>query len=84
MNHTMHEDISTFFRQFALQHLAAADGAKPSPQAVKMMMVSHSEDIYPAFAETAVFKRCFQQEGHQQMVDEYKRCFTLLLCGRLP
>ena len=49
-----------------------------------MMMVNHCEEIYPAFAKTDVFKRHFQQEGHDRMVEEYKRCFTLLLTGRLP
>lgn len=84
MNHTMHEDISLFFRQFALQRLGLADGATPQPQTVKMMMVNHCEEIYPAFSATDVFKRHYRKARHEEMVEEYKRCFSLLLCGRLP
>ncbi len=84
MNQNLRDDISLFFRQFALKRLSAADATDVDPRDIKMMMVNHCEEIYPAFARTDVFKRCFQQAGHDRMVEEYKRCFTLLLSGRLP
>lgn len=84
MIHTMQDDISLFFRQFALQRLSPAGSGNIDPQAIKMMMVNHCEEIYHAFSETEIFKLHYQQAGHDQMVEEYKRCFTLLLSGRLP
>lgn len=84
MSQNLHDDISLFFRQFALSHLSANATNTPDSQDIKMMMVNHCEEIYPAFAKTDVFRHHYQQEGHERMVEEYKRCFTLLLTGRLP
>lgn len=84
MSQNLHDDISLFFRQFALSHLSADATDSPDPRDIKMMMVNHCEEIYPAFAETDVFRRHYQQEGHERMVEEYKHCFTLLLTGWLP
>lgn len=84
MNQSLHDDISLFFRQFALNQLSSTSTEAVDPRDIKMMMVNHCEEIYPAFAKTEVFKRHYQQEGHDLMVEEYKRCFTLLLTGRLP
>ena len=84
MNQSLHDDIRLFFRQFALGQLSPTDADALDPRDIKMMMVNHCEEIYHEFAKTDVFKRHFQQEGHDRMVEEYKRCFTLLLTGRLP
>ncbi len=84
MNQNLIDNISLFFRQFALDQLSATSPKGLDPRDIKMMMVNHCEEIYPAFAKTDVFKRCYQQEEHDRMVEEYKRCFTLLLTGRLP
>lgn len=84
MSQSLNDDISLFFRQFALSQLSAKASDTPDPRDIKMMMVNHCEEIYPAFAKTDVFKRHNQQEGHERMVEEYRRCFTLLLTGRLP
>ncbi len=84
MSQNLHDDISLFFRQFALSHLSTDATDSTDPRDIKMMMVNHCEEIYPAFAKTDVFRCHYQQEGHERMVEEYKRCFTLLLTGRLP
>lgn len=84
MNQSLQDDISLFFREFALWQLSATGSQHINPRDIKMMMVDHCEEIYPAFAKTDVFKCNYQQEGHMRMVEEYKRCFTLLLEGKLP
>lgn len=84
MNQTLQNEVSLFFRQFALQHLPHGGKVAPTPLDIKTMMVNHCEEIYPAFSETSVFKQHYQHAEHENMVDEYKRCFTLLLSGRLP
>jgi hypothetical protein len=47
-------------------------------------MLDHYEEIYPRFSLTEVFRANNGKAGHQAMVDEYRRCFSLLLSGRLP
>ncbi len=84
MNQTLQNDISLFFRQFALQRIPCAGNEPPTPLAIKTMMVNYCEEIYPAFSDTTVFKQHYHHAGHDDMVEEYKRCFTLLLSGRLP
>lgn len=80
----MREDIATFFRDFALRVLAAAHADPNNPRAVKMAMLDHYEEIYPRFSLTTVFQENYNKEGHEEMVAEYRRCFSLLLVGRLP
>ncbi len=81
---TLQQDIAQFFRQFALEVLRKANVDPNNPQAFKMAMVDHFEEIYPRFAMTAVFQEHNEKARHEEMVEEYKRCFTLLLQGTLP
>lgn len=84
MENKMQEDIATFFRDFALRVLTSAKVDPNNPKAFKLAMLDHYEQIYPHFAQTQVFKDNNNQARHEEMVNEYKRCFTLLLMGRLP
>lgn len=80
----METEIAIFFRDFALRILTMAHADPNNPREFKQAMLDHYEDIYPAFAETEVFKANFQKAGHKKMVDAYKANFTLLLMGKLP
>lgn len=80
----MNEEITAFFREFALRVLHEAHVDPNDPRAFKLAMLDHYEEIYPHFALTPVFRKHNGTAGHQQMVDEYRRCFSLLLVGRLP
>lgn len=80
----MEDEIVLFFRTFACDVLRAEGVDADSPAAVKQALLNHYEDIYPAFSKTAVFARHFEKQGHDEMVTHYKRCFTMLLNGRLP
>ncbi len=80
----MEKEIATFFRGFALRVLLAEHADPNNPRQVKEVMVNHYEEIYPAFAQTEVFKKYNNQPGHDKMVEAYKKNFTLLLNGRLP
>lgn len=84
MKDKMHEDIVAFFRTFALQVLAHAQVDPNDPHGVKMALLDHYEEIYPRFSMTDVFKTHYQKKRHAEMVDEYRRCFSMLLMGRLP
>ncbi|MBM6992197.1 MAG: hypothetical protein I3J02_02890 [Prevotella sp.] len=84
MKNQLQEDITTFFRDFALQVLRDADVDPNDSRAFKMAMLDHYEEIYPHFSLTEVFRENNGQKRHEEMVEEYKRCFTLLLMGRLP
>lgn len=76
--------ITTFFRDFALRVLSEAHVDPNNPKAFKLAMLDQYEQIYSHFSMTQVFKDNFGKAGHDAMVEEYKRCFTLLLMGRLP
>lgn len=84
MKTQMQEDIAAFFRDFALRVLTEAHVDPNNPKAFKLAMLDHYESIYPHFAQTQVFRENNHQARHEEMVEEYKRCFTLLLMGRLP
>ena len=84
MKDQMQEDITSFFRAFALQVLRKANVDPNDPRAFKLAMLDHYEEIYPRFSLTEVFRQHNEKVRHEEMVEEYKRCFTLLLMGRLP
>jgi|LAHS01.1.fsa_nt_gb hypothetical protein len=80
----MRQEITLFFREFALRVLRRANVDINDPRAFKLAMLDHYEEIYPQFSLTPVFQAHNNKDGHQQMVNEYRRCFSLLLAGRLP
>lgn len=84
MKKTLQEEITGFFRAFALQVLREANVDPNDSRAFKMAMLDHYEEIYPRFSLTEVFQDNNNKARHQEMVDEYKRCFSLLLMGKLP
>lgn len=84
MKDKMQEDIVAFFRAFALQVLAHAHVDPNDPYGVKMALLDHYEEIYPSFSLTPVFRANYHKRRHAEMVDEYRRCFSMLLMGRLP
>lgn len=84
MNNQLQEDVTVFFRKFALRVLEDAKVNPNDPKAFKLAMLDHYEQIYAHFSQTQVFKDNYNQAKHDEMVAEYKRCFTLLLMGKLP
>lgn len=80
----MKTEISKFFHDFTLRILLAEHADPNNPRQVKEAMINHYEEIYPAFAQTEVFKRCYNQPDHDKMVEAYKENFTMLLCGKIP
>lgn len=80
----MQEDITQFFRDFAMRVLMAAHVDPNNSREFKLAMLDHYEDIYPQFSLTTVFQENNNKARHEEMVEEYKRCFTLLLMGKLP
>ena len=80
----MEKEIATFFRNFALRTMLAEHADPNNPKDVKQAMLNHYEDIYPAFSQTDIFKRCYNKHEHERMVAAYKENFTLLLNGRIP
>jgi hypothetical protein len=84
MRTPMQEAITVFFRDFALKVLAEAHVDPNNPKAVKLAMLDHYEEIYPHFSMTDVFRENNEKAGHVAMVEEYRRCFSLLLTGRVP
>lgn len=80
----LEREISTFFRQFALTILHQKHIDVNDKRAFKVALIDYYEQIYPAFSQTEVFKRCFEKEHHEQMVEAYKENFFLLLQGTLP
>lgn len=80
----MRKEISSFFHHFAM-HIMLLEHADPNnPKSVKMSMLNHYEEIYPAFAQTNVFKENNGREGHDKMVELYKEFFSMLLVGKIP
>ncbi|AGB27879.1 hypothetical protein Prede_0511 [Prevotella dentalis DSM 3688] len=77
-------DVTDFFRNFALHVLMAAHVDPNNPRAFKQAMLDHYEEIYPRFSLTQVFRDNNGRARHEEMVSEYRRCFSLLLAGRLP
>ena len=88
MNDSTHKDIkdkvNAFFHDFARQTIMAAKADPNNPQAVKMAMLDHFEEIYPRFSTTEIFHRCNGTALHEIMVEEYRDNFNLLLSGFLP
>lgn len=80
----MKEDVTEFFRDFAMRVLMNAHVDPNDSKAFKLAMLDHYEEIYPRFSLTKVFQENYKKERHEKMVEEYKRCFSLLLIGRLP
>ncbi|MGI6232301.1 MAG: hypothetical protein ACOYJF_05545 [Prevotella sp.] len=78
------EEIQHFFRNFALEILTKAQADLNNPKEVKMAMLDHYEEIYPAFAKTETFRQNNGTEHHEEMVQAYRECFSMLLMGRLP
>lgn len=80
----MRKEISSFFHHFAM-HIMLLEHADPNnPKSIKMSMLNHYEEIYPAFAQTKVFKENNGREGHDKMVELYKEFFSMLLMGKIP
>ncbi len=84
MKDTIREEVTTFFQTFALQVLQQAHVDPNDPKAMKLALLDHYEEIYPRFSLTPVFHACYRKAGHTKMVAEYRRCFSMLLVGRLP
>lgn len=80
----MEQEIADFFRDFAMKIIMQAHVDPNNPQQVKLALIDHFEEIYPAFSQTEVFHLNYQKAGHDKMVSIYKDCFTQLLLGRLP
>lgn len=80
----MQEDITEFFRDFALRIIMAAHVDPNDSRAFKLAMLDHYEEIYPLFSLTKVFQENNNKSRHQEMVEEYRRCFSILLTGKLP
>ena len=76
MKDTIRAEVTTFFRTFALQVLQQAHVDPNDPRGMKLALLDHYEEIYPRFSLTPA--------GHDKMVEEYRRCFSMLLVGRLP
>ena len=81
---TIQSEVREFFHDFTLHVLQKAGADPSSPRSVKMAMLDNFEAIYPQFEKTDVFRRCYGKELHEQMVEEYKKNFTLLLEGKVP
>lgn len=88
MNDSTHKDIkdkvNAFFHDFAWQTIMAANADPDNPQAVKMALIDHLEEIYPRFSTTEIFRRYNGTALHEIMVEEYRGNFSLLLSGILP
>ena len=84
MKDKMKEDVTEFFRDFVMRVLMNAHVDPNDSKAFKLAMLDHYEEIYPRFSLTKVFQENHKKERHEEMVEEYKRCFSLLLIGRLP
>jgi hypothetical protein len=84
MKDNMKEEITDFFRDFAMRILMNAHVDPNDSRAFKLAMLDHYEEIYPRFSLTKVFRENNKSERHEEMVEEYKRCFSLLLIGQLP
>ena len=80
----MRKEISYFFHHFAMRIMLLEHVDPNNPRNVKMSMLNHYEEIYPAFAQTNVFKENNGREGHDKMVELYKEYFTMLLAGKIP
>lgn len=78
------EEIQLFFRNFALEILKKANADLNSPKQVKLAMLDHYEEIYPAFAKTETFRQNNGTKHHEEMVNAYRKYFSILLTGRLP
>lgn len=78
------DEIQRFFHDFALEILTKAQVDLNNPKQVKMAMLDHYEEIYPAFAKTETFRQNNGTEHHEEMVNAYRNCFSILLTGRLP
>jgi len=76
--------VQCFFHDFAVQIILMAKADPNNPQAVKMALLEHYEEIYPRFSTTEVFKQCNHTPLHDTMVEAYKHNFGLLLSGILP
>lgn len=84
MKNKMQEEITSFFRDFAMRILMDAHVDPNDSKAFKLAMLDHYEEIYPRFSLTKVFQENNKSGRHEEMVEEYRRCFSLLLTGRLP
>ena len=76
MKDRIRSEVTAFFRTFALQVLQQAHVDPNDPRGMKLALLDHYEEIYPRFSLTPA--------GHAKMVSEYRRCFSMLLVGRLP
>lgn len=77
-------EVACFFRNYALDILSKQHIDSSDKRAVKQALIEYYEQIYPAFAETKIFKLCFEKEYHDNMVEAYKKNFYLLLEGIIP
>lgn len=84
MKDSIRSEVTAFFRTFALQVLQQAHVDPNDPRGMKLALLDHYEEIYPRFSLTPVFHECYRKAGHAKMVEEYRRCFSMLLVGRLP
>jgi hypothetical protein len=80
----MEQDIATFFRDFALRILTLEHVDPHDPHHVKMALLNHYEEIYPAFTLTVSFQKYAHTVEEPRMIEAYKHNFSLLLMGRLP
>lgn len=80
----MEREIAVFFRKFALRILAMEYVDPNDSRGVKMALLNHYEEIYPAFTLTASFQQNVHTVNEARMIEAYKYNFSLLLAGRLP
>ena len=78
------QQVTEFFHDLAMRQLETAHADPNDASAVKQMMLNHCEMIYPAFSLTAVFRENNGKNHHEDMVEAYRLCYTMLLQGRLP
>ena len=80
----MEQEIAQFFRDFILRLLAVEHADPNNPKSVKMVVMNHYENFYPAFIMTPIYQRMFNTDQQSKMIEEYRHNMTLLLIGRIP
>ncbi len=84
MNPEVEQQVTAFFHDFAMRMIIQEHADPNNINAVKMAMMVHCEEIYPAFTLTPVFRENNGKAHYDDMVEAYQRCFTMLLQGQLP
>ena len=84
MKKEVEQQVTAFFREYAMKVLITAHVDPNNAHGVKPAMLDHYEQLYPAFTLTPAFKAYNKSKHHDDMVEAYRYCFSLLLQGRVP